>query len=110
MEGNFVNDELEGLSKIYFRNGTLNYIGYLGKGKKEGYGRLYNSIGKKVYEGLFHGGLPSDILCKIMRSNGGYSYVGGMRDGKKDGFGREYDHHGKIVLSGMYLNDESVDS
>lgn len=55
VQGQWVEDQIEGLVKIYFSNGiNLEYEGEMARGGvREGYGIEYNIYGKRTYQGEY---------------------------------------------------------
>ena len=81
-------------------------------GRPHGFGRKYDELGFKTYEGSFRAGIPVyENYLKPMKHyypNKRLKYVGGQRQHYKHGFGTKYDKHSNVMYNGGFrYNDYS---
>ncbi|WP_281890279.1 stalk domain-containing protein [Paenibacillus sp. YYML68] len=81
-EGEFVDDQLEGLVKATDAFRTVRFEGLYKKGKKNGYGKLYSENGLLVYEGEYKNGLRHGFGKLYSADGKTVYYQGEFRDDK----------------------------
>lgn len=95
---------LNGYQKLYNKQGTLIYDGFMKNGEYHGYGKLYSDEGVLLYDGFWNNGIY-DNFGKVYNEQGQIMYEGGWEDGKKQGFGKTFYSNGKIQYEGNWYND-----
>ena len=84
IEGNFINDLLEGYGETYNKEENVIYKGYWNKGLLEGIGQQYNEL--YLYEGYFVNSIKNGFGIQVYK-NEGEKYEGEWKGGKYEGLG-----------------------
>ena len=73
-----------------------------------GWGVLYDSENRMVYEGFRIGGVNVCYGTRYYSDVQKVEYKGGICEGKRWGRGTQYDRNGKAVFDGEWMNDEHL--
>jgi len=108
MQKNYCNkynqeNKFEGIGKIFFDNGDY-YIGIIKDNLPQGKGILYYKDGSIQYIGEYKNG-KTEGFGKYIFEDGTY-YIGQWKDNKRNGNGKEYYNNNYIRYEGEYFNDQ----
>lgn len=102
-EGNYINNEKEGIWKSFYKSGGLkSEISYL-HGEKKGYAKIYYENGQIAEEGMWMGDKWTGRY-KSYYANGKLSYLWNYNDkGNRSGYQRYFYENGNIKIEGQWL-------
>ncbi|QUH22112.1 flagellin N-terminal helical domain-containing protein [Alkaliphilus sp. B6464] len=99
---NMTLDVSDGWHKLYNEDGIKIYEGNIKNGKFDGFGKWYNDTGELIYEGNFKKG-NYDKYGKVYNPNTGrLAYEGDFKDNQFDKYGTLYYENGKIKYQGSF--------
>ncbi|MFN8432176.1 MAG: hypothetical protein U0V04_19500 [Spirosomataceae bacterium] len=104
-EGDFLDYQLHGKGKIYYKNSQLREVGFFKKNELEGNGIKYLENGKIHEEGTFKNGTLNGVGKRYYFDNGVLFEDGNFKDGYLHGKGIRYDYGVLRVLEqGTFIN------
>lgn len=120
----YVNDEKEGKSFYYYKNGSVNFETEYSKNKKEGVEIEYDELGKIITISRYRKGIITDQE-KINRVDKDGLKIGvwktfydgirvktesNFRNNELDGYYKEYDINGKLMLTLLYREGRLIET
>ncbi|MEO1258377.1 MAG: toxin-antitoxin system YwqK family antitoxin [Bacteroidota bacterium] len=105
-ERNYQNDQLAGVSKVYFENGKLDYVETHVDGSYEGLYQKYHESGQLANEGQYVNNEMSGIW-KRWYENGTLREEVEFSENEENGPFKEYHENGKLKTEGVFLDGDN---
>ena len=101
--GEYNNGKTEGFGKYFFEDGTY-YIGQWKSNQRKGYGKEYYNNDYIRYEGEYDKDKKEGYGIYVF--DDGVYYIGEFKDNILDGIGGEYNQNGSKIFEGIYSDGE----
>jgi antitoxin component YwqK of YwqJK toxin-antitoxin module len=110
-ESEYVNDSINGISKVYSATGTLREIAEFKNGRKEGFTRSYTYKGVMVYELEYHNNMLNGEY-KIFHTSGRLAAIRHYINGLENGTSKSYRDNKKneLYLEMDYVNEKRIET